>query len=77
MSDAPKSAGPGWYPHPSMAGTQRYWDGSKWTDHVAPLPVAPEPPADPNWTRQRVLGTVLGLAVIVLLFLAYVVRIWG
>jgi hypothetical protein len=24
-----------------MAGTQRYWDGSKWTDHIAPsAPVA-------------------------------------
>lgn len=27
----------GWYPHPTMAGTQRYWDGAKWTDNVAPL----------------------------------------
>jgi hypothetical protein len=28
----------GWYPDSQMAGTQRYWDGSSWTDHVAPLP---------------------------------------
>ena len=27
----------GWYPDPSMAGTQRYWDGSRWSDHVAPM----------------------------------------
>jgi uncharacterized membrane protein YqaE (UPF0057 family) len=27
----------GWYPDPQMAGTQRYWDGAKWSDHVAPL----------------------------------------
>lgn len=35
---APKRTPPpaGWYAHPSMADTQRYWDGSKWTDHVAP-----------------------------------------
>jgi hypothetical protein len=33
----------GWYPHPSMAGTQRYWDGSKWTDHTAPVAVATGP----------------------------------
>jgi hypothetical protein len=31
-----QSAPAGWYPHPSMAGTQRYWDGGKWTDHIAP-----------------------------------------
>ncbi|MEZ0580365.1 DUF2510 domain-containing protein [Nocardioides sp. MH1] len=34
----------GWYPHPSMVGTQRYWDGSRWTDHIAPMPMlAPMP----------------------------------
>lgn len=27
----------GWYPHPSMADTQGYWDGQKWTDQVAPM----------------------------------------
>jgi hypothetical protein len=34
MSDAPA----GWYPDPKMAGTQRYWDGEQWTEHVAPMP---------------------------------------
>lgn len=28
---------PGWYPDPSAPGTQRYWDGSAWTDHTAPI----------------------------------------
>jgi hypothetical protein len=28
---------PGWYPDPTMAQTQRYWDGAKWGDHVAPM----------------------------------------
>jgi hypothetical protein len=28
--DAP----PGWYPDPDGAGTQRFWDGSRWSDHV-------------------------------------------
>lgn len=32
---APKAAA-GWYPHPSMVDTQRYWDGQRWTDHIAP-----------------------------------------
>lgn len=32
----------GWYPDPDMAGTQRYWTGSSWTEHRAPLaPAAP------------------------------------
>ena len=30
------SVPPGWYPDPEMAGTQRYWDGARWSDHVAP-----------------------------------------
>lgn len=33
----------GWYPHPSMADTQRYWDGQKWTDHIAPTSRASVP----------------------------------
>lgn len=39
---------PGWYPDPSGAPTQRYFDGTKWTDQLAPFPVpvqAPLPPA--------------------------------
>lgn len=26
----------GWYNHPTMADTRRYWDGARWTEHVAP-----------------------------------------
>lgn len=34
---APVSATPaGWYPAPDEPGTQRYWDGSSWTEHRAP-----------------------------------------
>jgi hypothetical protein len=33
----------GWYPDPSTPGTQRYWDGSRWTEHTAPLQAAPTP----------------------------------
>jgi hypothetical protein len=36
VTEQRKKAAPGWYPHPSMADTQRYWDGEKWTDNVAP-----------------------------------------
>jgi hypothetical protein len=30
----------GWYPDPSMPGTQRYWDGVQWTDSVMPAAYA-------------------------------------
>jgi hypothetical protein len=46
----------GWYPHPTMAGTQRYWDGERWTDTIAPTPAS-----DPRSAKQQsqVLGAVL------------------
>ena len=33
----PKSYMPpaGWYPDPNEASQQRYWDGAKWTEHIA------------------------------------------
>lgn len=34
MSDQSPPAG--WYPHPTMADTLRYWDGDAWTEHIAP-----------------------------------------
>lgn len=44
-ASAPKPArlpAAGWYRHPTMANTQRYWDGTAWTDHIAPgLPAPP------------------------------------
>jgi hypothetical protein len=27
---------PGWYPDPNDAATQRYWDGTDWTENRAP-----------------------------------------
>lgn len=40
-------ASAGWYPHPEMTNTQRYWDGQSWTDHIAPLDTAsPTPPKE-------------------------------
>lgn len=33
MSDTPQA---GWYPDPSDPSLQRYWDGTKWTEHTAP-----------------------------------------
>jgi hypothetical protein len=41
----------GWYPHPSMSGTQRYWNGVSWTDYVAPAAIRQVvmPSAVPDW----------------------------
>lgn len=36
----------GWYADPEMAGRLRYWDGQRWTEHVAaPQPTTPVAPA--------------------------------
>lgn len=35
MSEQPKPP-PGWYAHPQMVDTLRYWDGAAWTEQVAP-----------------------------------------
>lgn len=34
---------PGWYPHPDMARTLRYWNGADWTGEVAPMPAGAQP----------------------------------
>jgi hypothetical protein len=39
----PQMPPPNWYADPEMANTQRYWDGSQWTDHRAPgAPAGPK-----------------------------------
>lgn len=66
----------GWYPHPSMAGTLCYWDGSGWTEHAAPMAPARIPvsmssgPPDVlvgiGWTATLFLpvaGFVIGIVV--------------
>ncbi|WP_056011227.1 DUF2510 domain-containing protein [Agromyces sp. Root1464] len=47
MSDG-RAAPAGWYPDPSDATAQRWWNGAQWTEHVAPAaPVAPVEQAAP------------------------------
>lgn len=37
----------GWYPNPDGTG-QRYWDGSKWTEHTSGVQSVPPPPPAPQ-----------------------------
>jgi hypothetical protein len=41
----PFGPSPAWYPDPKNEQNWRYWDGSAWSDHLAPrsLPVPPSP----------------------------------
>jgi TM2 domain-containing membrane protein YozV len=60
----PPQPGPGWYPDPSAANTQRYFDGTRWTDQLAPLdapvvqgPMPPSKSAVAAGLLQLFLGT--------------------
>jgi hypothetical protein len=44
----PPATPPGWYPDPSDAGGQRYWDGSQWTAQTAPRVAAGMAPGGPG-----------------------------
>ncbi|MFV0634009.1 DUF2510 domain-containing protein [Demequina sp.] len=48
----------GWYPQPD--GSQRYWDGQAWTDHVAPGSAPVAPPARPRYEGIRWCGVTWG-----------------
>ncbi len=34
MSDSTTAVPPGWYPDQNAPGQQRWWDGTRWTEHV-------------------------------------------
>ena len=38
---------PGWYDDPLAAGSARWWDGHRWTDHTRDLTPPPTPPPPP------------------------------
>jgi hypothetical protein len=65
------SAAPGWYP--SQNGDQRYWDGTAWTEHYAPVEEPPPsltPPMDKRIVRQAGMVVVLLLLCVVLVWIA-------
>ena len=47
----------GWYPNPSGAPGQRYFDGRGWTPYHRAAPEQPEPTFPPTSTPGRVLST--------------------
>jgi Protein of unknown function (DUF2510)/Domain of unknown function (DUF4190) len=51
MTDTPSPPPAGWYPDPSGAPGQRYWDGTAWTDQDAP-PTAGQPQPSPVGLAQ-------------------------
>lgn len=44
---------PGWYPDPGGGNTQRYFDGTTWTDQLAPFSTPPIPTFTPGGTVNR------------------------
>jgi Protein of unknown function (DUF2510) len=53
---------PGWYEDPVQKGTLlRWWDGTQWTVHTAPLVQAPAPaPAQPQLAQSQLAQSQLG-----------------
>lgn len=62
MTETPSSPA-GWFADPQSPGTERYWDGTAWTDQtrpLAPTPAAPAPQAPAPQTivvQQKKGGT--------------------
>lgn len=54
----------GWYPDPSGASGQRYFDGAEWTDHhtppaaAAPATLSAPPPAPAPAKRNNIIGII-------------------
>jgi uncharacterized Tic20 family protein len=46
---------PGWYPDPSAPGAQRWWDGTRWTEHSSAPQPAPGAPPTAQQSRQWAL----------------------
>jgi uncharacterized protein len=50
-----QSPAPGWYPDPSFPGAQRWWDGTRWTEHSSAPQPAPVQPPTAQQSRQWAL----------------------
>lgn len=66
----------GWYPDPTQTATQRYWDGSAWTEQRAPLaaPALPQQSAERTTIEvspRLVLGILGAIAAVIGTFLPH------
>ncbi len=57
---------PGWYPHSTMANTRAYWDGERWTDHIAPADQA-SVRGDATQAASKVFLLIVAAAAVVLM----------
>ncbi len=63
------SAAAGWYPLPNDPSTERYWDGSRWTEHHRPR--QPGPPAfapqssESSGASKVLIGILIGIALVI------------
>jgi uncharacterized protein len=63
----PQNPAPGWYPDPSAPGAQRWWDGTRWTEHSsAPQPAPVQRPTvqqSRQWALFAHLSAFAGLLI--------------
>jgi hypothetical protein len=72
---ASQSPPPGWYTDPNDASTQRYWDGSQWTDNRTPAPAAAPglvPPGQAVAMQTKTNGLAIASLVLGILWLYWV-----
>ena len=56
---------PGWYD--DGHGANRWWDGTRWTEHVAGTDAAVPAPVEPQKSRRWVVWVVVGASVLIVL----------
>lgn len=61
------TAAPGWYPLAGDPATERYWNGTVWTEHHRTRPIPPTPPASGGSSNagKILLGICLGIVLVI------------
>lgn len=63
MPTAPPSVPAGWYVDPDDPRQQRYWDGARWSDQIAPRPEGQPDPPSRSTARTVSLLSCVGLVI--------------